>query len=477
MAVRLASDPKRVIARPFIPGREGRVDAILDRVLGLSEEDVSALIDRILDRYASRHRNITRVFERHFESVSAKLNGRTPPSYKRRWLIGAYFTSEYSLESVALFNPSMVLHPNQSDLRAGEARFVMSLRACGEGHISSIEFRSGVIDSGHGITFDPVSTFAASQNPVDDYLHNKNRFFLKLNEIRAYRPTVDRVVEQLADEFTISDLERALETVRHTCRDIDAFDELSESMLWVAHSSYRLEFSSETDISERVIFPVTENESRGIEDARFVRFTYADGRVVYYATFTAYNGVRSLPQFIETSDFLRFRVNTLNGKCAQDKGMALFPRKVADRYTMISRLDGENIYVLRSDDLHFWNEAQKIQSPTHPWEFVQIGNCGSPIETEKGWLLLTHGVGAMREYWMSALLLDLEDPSKVIGHLKDPILMPADDDRDGYVPNVVYSCGGMIHAGELILPYGICDTSTSVVRMELGALLSSFQRA
>jgi predicted GH43/DUF377 family glycosyl hydrolase len=408
--------------------------------------------------------------------VAAQLEGRASTSPQRRRLIGAYFTSEYSLESVALFNPSIVLHPEQHGAPNGKARIIMSLRACGEGHISCIEFRSGVLDSAGGLTLDPVPLFAAAESPVDDYEHDKNRFFMKLNEMRAYKPDVDMIVRQLSDRFTIDDLKRVLGGVRRKSRDLDSFNELAEAMLWLAHSSYRLEFPDDSAISERVIFPVNENESRGIEDARFVRFTYDDSKVVYYATCTAYNGFKSLPQFIRTTDFHHFRVNTLNGRCAQNKGMALFPRKIADRYVMASRLDGESIYVLRSDDIHFWNEAQKIRGPVHPWEFVQIGNCGSPLETEEGWLLLTHGVGPMREYWMGALLLDLEDPSQVIGHLNDPILIPTDEERDGYVPNVVYSCGGMIHDDKLIIPYGISDTSTGIATVPLSELLAHLVR-
>lgn len=471
-AVRLEADPKRVIARLFIPGDESRVAAILDRVLALSDADVSSTLTRVLERYSSRHKDIVQVLERHYKAVAPVLNGRVKVTRERRWLIGAYFTSEYSLESVALFNPTMVLHPDQSGMSKGKARFIMSLRACGEGHISSIEFRSGIIDSRNGITFDPVPPFAAAERPVDDHLHDKNRFYLKLNEMGAYSPVVDRILQQLSDEFTISDLERAIETVRLRHRSADDLQELTQTMLWLAHSSYRVVFPDDSVISERVIFPVTESESRGIEDARFVRFTYDDGRIVYYATYAAYNGFRSLPQFIETTDFVHFRVNTLNGQCAQNKGMALFPRKIQDRYVMISRMDGENIYLLRSDDIHFWNEAEKIRSPTHPWEFVQIGNCGSPLETDEGWLLLTHGVGPMREYWMGAMLLDLQNPSRVIGHLKDPILIPTEEERDGYVPNVVYSCGSMIHQDELIIPYGISDTSTSIATVSVPKLLS-----
>lgn len=474
--VRLEADPKRVIARLFVPGGETRVSSILDRVLSLSSAEVSTVLSRVYNRYASRHRDVAGIFQRHYEAVSFCLNGRTPSSIKRQQLIGAYFTSEYSLESVALFNPSLVLHPDQTGIPEGSARFVMSLRVCGEGHISSIEFRSGVIDASHKITLDSIPPYAAAEFPHEDHLHDKNRFYLKLNEIGSYQPIVDRVLKQLPDEFTLAELERTLDKAHLRHGSDNAASELGENMLWLARSAYSLTFPPDSAISERVVFPVTENESRGIEDARFVRFTDDDGRVTYYATYTAYNGYRILPQFIETEDFLHFRINTQNGRCAQNKGMALFPRKIDDCFVMISRIDGENIYMLRSDNIHFWNEAQQIHGPTQPWEFVQIGNCGSPIETKEGWLLLTHGVGPMREYWMGALLLDLEDPSRVIGHMEEPILMPSEEERNGYVPNVVYSCGGMIHGGQLIIPYGISDTATGIATVPVDELLSHLAR-
>ncbi len=476
LATRLEADPKRVIPRLFVPGGESRVNAIADRVLALSDEEASTSLTCVLGRYSSRHKGIADVFERHYNHVAPQLNGHTLPGRQRRRLIGAYFTSEYSLESVALFNPSVVPHPDQSCLNAEQVRFVMSLRACGEGHISSIEFRSGVIDADGGITLDPVPRFAATERPLEDRLYDKNRLFLRLREIGAYAPLADHVSREVPEQFTIDELREALRAVRRKGRYFDTFDDVYEAMTWLARSSYHLTFPGDSAISERVIFPVTENESRGIEDARFAHFTHDDGRQVYYGTCTAYNGFRSLPQFIETSDFVHFRVHTLNGRCAQNKGMALFPRKVLDRYMMVSRLDDENIYVLRSDDIHFWNEAQMIQGPTHPWEFVQVGNCGSPLKMEAGWLLLTHGVGPMREYWIGALLLDLEDPSRVVGHLKEPILMPTEDERDGYVPNVVYSCGSMIHRDRLIIPYGISDTSTGIATVSISELLCHLTR-
>jgi predicted GH43/DUF377 family glycosyl hydrolase len=244
-------------------------------------------------------------------------------------------------------------------------------------------------------------------------------------------------------------------------------------MLWLAHSNYHLDFSPDTALSERVIFPVSESESRGIEDARFVRFTHPDGRVVYYATYSAYNGLRVLPQLIETTDFRHFKMITLNGRCVQNKGMALFPRKIGDDFVMAARLDGENIYLVRSENIHFWNESKLVYRPRHPWEFVQVGNCGSPIETDKGWVLLTHGVGPARQYRIGALLLDLEDPSQVIGELAEPLLVPNDDERDGYVPNVVYSCGAMLHQDRLVIPYAIADAHIAIATVSLPELLSA----
>ena len=306
--VRLLADPKRVIARLFIPGGEPRIQAILDRILALSDEEVSTILARVLERYGSRHKSIREVFQRHYDSVASRLDGRAPPNPDRRSLIGAYFTSEYSLESVALFNPSMVLHPEENGAAEGQARFIMSLRACGEGHISSIEFRSGVINAENGITFDPTAPHTAAEKPLEHRLYDKNRFFLKLQEMGAYSRPADRLFAQLADEFTLCQLRSVIEAARRRHGRADVFNDLAESMLWLACSSYHLGFPADSALSERIIFPVTENESRGIEDARFVRFTCEDGRVVYYGACTAYNGVRILPQLIETTDFRHFKI-------------------------------------------------------------------------------------------------------------------------------------------------------------------------
>ncbi|MHC4698659.1 MAG: glycoside hydrolase family 130 protein [Planctomycetota bacterium] len=474
--INLSGDSARVISRPFIPGGKERVDAILERVLSVSDSQVSSLLDRLLRDYGSRHKNIEEVFDRHYCQVESRLDGLGPVSRDRRLLIGAYFTMEYSLESVALFNPSMVLHPDQSGLASGEARFVMSLRACGEGHISAIEFRSGVINANNGVRMDPVSRFAVAERPVEDKLYNTAKFFRKLIEMGAYNPLANGILSQLDDEFTIDQLRQAIDSLQPEAGYRETYQELAQNMMWLAHSSYHLRFSRDTELCERVIFPVNENESRGIEDARFVRFTDDDGSRMYYATYTAYNGIRTLPQFLETSDFSNFNIYALSGKCVQNKGMALFPRKIGGAYYMISRLDGENIYVLRSDDIHLWSESQKVRTPMQPWEFIQIGNCGSPIETDRGWLMLTHGVGPLRQYWLGALLLDLEDPARVIGHLEEPMLVPTEEERDGYVPNVVYSCGTVLHQGYLFIPYAIADTSSSIAKVSLSELLSHMRK-
>ncbi|MDB4992941.1 MAG: hypothetical protein JWM74_373 [Myxococcaceae bacterium] len=470
LPLRLAADSRRVIARPFIPGGPPRIRAVIDRVAALTEAEVSSMLSALVDDYRQRHKNIRGIFRQHYAAAVALIGATPEPSEERRLLLGAYFTNEYSLEAVALFNPSMVLHPDQNGVAPGGVRFVMSLRACGEGHISSIEFRSGIVDAEQRVTVDDPTRFALTARPVDDALYDKVSYVRKLVEMKAYRPLAEPILAVLDASFTISDLKYAINRARPSAGHT-GYQELADAMLWLAHSNYELEFSPDTALSERVIFPVSESESRGIEDARFVRFAHADGRVTYYATYTAYNGMRVLPQLIETSDFRHFKINTLNGRCVQNKGMALFPRKVGGHFMMASRLDGENIYLLESDNIHFWNEAKLLYAPKYPWELVQVGNCGSPIETEAGWLLLTHGVGPMRQYWLGALLLDLKDPSRVIGSLSEPLLVPNADERDGYVPNVVYSCGALLHGDHLIVPYAVSDSHTSIATVPIAELL------
>lgn len=469
--LRLEADPRRVLARPFVQGEATRIKETIRRVLSLKESVAAAELRRVIEGFGSRHKGIERIFKSHYDLVAGEIPCDARVSSDRRLLIGAYFTLEYSLESVALFNPSIVPHPDQSGLRVDELRFVMSLRACGEGHISSIAFRCGLIDADGNITLDAVTPYAISGKVVDNKVYEKHPFFLKLIEMGAYDECAQSVLDRLNKTFTLSVLQGAIERLREENGSNPHFKETAQKMLWLAHSNYSLYFPDDADLSERVIFPVTEHESRGIEDARFVQFREEDGKTTYYATYTAYNGFTILPQIMETDDFAGFKIITLNGQCVQNKGMALFPRRIAGQYNMLSRLDGEHLYLMNSDNPHFWNEAKQLKWKRRPWEIVQVGNCGSPIETEAGWLVLTHGVGPMREYCMGAILLDLNKPSKVIGSLAEPLIVPAEDERDGYVPNVVYSCGGLVHRDNLIIPYAVADTWSSVAVLPLAELL------
>jgi predicted GH43/DUF377 family glycosyl hydrolase len=474
LAVRLAADPCRVLARPFLPGAGPRIHAVVERVRALSDEQAATVLSAVLTDYRPRHKDIRGIFRENYASATALVDGLVGLSEERRLLAGAYFTNEYSLESAALFNPSMVPHPDQNGVPKGASRFIMSLRACGEGHISSIEFRTGIVDAACAVVFDPLTRYALTAKPLGGTRYHKGTYTLKLVEMGGHHQWVEPILAQLDSEFTMSDLTEAIERCRPRDGSPTPFKEATDNMLWLARSNYELDFSPESELSERVIYPVSENESRGIEDARFVRFTHPGGRVAYYATYTAYNGFRVLPQLIQTNDFRHFKVSTLNGRCVQNKGMALFPRKIGNDFAMASRLDGENIYLLRSDNIHFWNESKFVHGPKYPWELIQVGNCGSPIETEKGWVLMTHGVGPMRQYWIGALLLDLEDPSRVLGELAEPILVPNPGERDGYVPNVIYSCGGMQHEDHLIFPFAVADSHVSIATVSIPELLECF---
>jgi predicted GH43/DUF377 family glycosyl hydrolase len=470
---RFISDDRRVITRFFQIGDEARVMAVLRRVAELTDGEVTSLLKRVLDDFGDRHRRIETVLENHFDFVRPCMEQPDELTLERRLLIGSYFTMEYSIESAALFNPSIVPHPNQDGMGEGELRFIMSLRATGEGHVSSIVFRTGKVDTQGEITFDPPSKYAARLRMSTDQVYEKNLFFYKLIEMAAYNETARVILDAMPEFFTYRDLDHTIAQLRDRPNNPAAFSETSENMLWLARSNYHLLVPPDADPSEIVIFPTSENESKGIEDLRMTRFVDDDGKVTYYGTYTAYNGFRILPQLLETEDFTDIKVHTLNGKYVQNKGMALFPRKIDGLYHMISRLDGENMFMMRSDNTHFWNEAVKLQAPRYPWEFVQIGNCGPPIETEAGWVLLTHGVGPMRQYCIGASLLDLNDPSKVIGHLKDPLIVPEANEREGYVPNVVYTCGALLNNDLLMIPYAVSDSATTFATVSMSDLLGT----
>ena len=474
--VALLPESGRVILRPFIPANVHSITTVIGRALALPEEEAVRQLNEVRQGFAERHIDIEPALQAHYEKVRQHVFTQRPLSRERQLLIGALFSGEYALESAALFNPSIVPHPDQGGVSAGGLRFIMSLRATGEGHISSIEFRTGSIAPEGTITLDPISRFVTMPQIVLDPSYEKRSFIIKLHEMGFDDGHATAVMAPLEESFTRSDLDESVGTVRHESQP--ATRELQhtlECIQWLADSNYEVRFSDEFAMSERIIFPVSANETNGIEDARFVRFIDDDGSVMYYATYTAYNGHDILPQLIETEDFLHFRILTLNGNAVQNKGMALFPRRIAGHYAMLSRQDDENLFIMFSDFPHHWNDPQVILRPSEMWESVKIGNCGSPLETEAGWLVITHGVGPMRKYCIGAVLLDLDDPTKIVGRLPQPLLCSEGDEREGYVPNVVYSCGSLIHGGELILPFAISDRASTIASVSLDDLLAALQ--
>ncbi len=468
----LNAESARVITRPHIPGDKARTKILIGRVSKLSDEDVQHMLDAVIQDFSGRHRNFREVLQRNFDRIAEHVSKRISLSTEQQLLLGAYFTAEYSVEAAALFNPSIVPHPDQKGLTKGSQRFVMSFRATGEGHVSSVEFRSGIVDANHDIYFDPISQYVATPEMHTDPVYDRLHFRRKLDEMGAPDRITNKLLKGLGETFTFGQLESKIKKLLSTKFRLKDKHNAIDTALWLARSNYEVVFRPDEQISERVIFPVSENESAGIEDARFVRFVDDDKSVTYYATYTAYNGFDILPQILETTDFLTFKMHTLSGKEAQNKGMALFPRKINGKFVMLGRQDGVNNYIMFSDSVRFWNEAQLLQEPVHPLEFIQVGNCGSPVETSAGWVALFHGVGPMRRYSVWAELLDLDDPSQVIGRLDEPILTPDEHERDGYVPNVVYTCGSMMHEDTLIIPYGIADQRCRVATVSIPELLS-----
>lgn len=479
-STRLLPNPKRVLARRFMPGGgsevdgKNRINRIIDRVLALPEAEVIEQLDMLRARFFQRHRDLRSEFERNFASVAPRVDYPGNLTSERLLLIGAYFTHEYSIEAAALSNPSIVVAPDQAGLAAGATRFVMSLRSIGEGHISSIEFRSGVVDATGDVVLDPCSRFVGTAQHKPP-IYDKELFCHKLTELEAYGDSAAAVLEPLPSRFTIQELEAAIERANNSDATHAEGGRMTRTLHWLASSNYESTFLADTELSERVLFPAGPTESGGMEDARFVRFARSDGSNTYFATYTAYDGFQIMPQLIETEDFVKFRMATLNGPCAKNKGIALFPRKVNGQYLALGRLDNENNFLLKADNVRFWYESQLLQSPSAPWEFTQIGNCGSPIETKEGWLVITHGVGAMRQYALGAILLDLDDPAKVIGHLTEPLLEVSEDEREGYVPNVVYSCGSMVAGEYLVLPYGFSDLGLRVATLPVSDLIAKLR--
>ena len=473
---KILGDSSRVITQLHLPDGEYRIAKIIQRIVDLPDTAADHVLAQILTDFSQRHKNIKRIFARHLNEINEYLPREAVLSETKRALIGAYFTMEYSIESAALFNPSIVPHPEQNHLDQGSLRFIMSLRATGEGHISSIVFRGGILDSDNRVLFDPTSNYVETPEVHLGSVYDRHLFDLKLLEMEASNEVTAHLLDQLPEYFTYNELKNKIESLRTTpVFPITRQNKIFEVMDWLINSNYEINFHPNHRISERVIFPVSKNESRGIEDARFVRFIDDNGEVTYYATYTAYNDLTILPQLITTKEFIKFNIITLNGKAVQNKGMALFPRKIDGRYVMLSRQDGENNHIMFSDNIHFWQESKIIQEPTRPWEFIQVGNCGSPLETDEGWLVLTHGVGPMRQYCIGAVLLDLENPAKIIARLEEPLLSPHEEEREGYVPNVVYSCGSIIHNNELVIPYAMADFMSGIATVGVKELINAMQ--
>ncbi|MBI4425116.1 MAG: glycoside hydrolase family 130 protein [Elusimicrobia bacterium] len=473
--LRLHPDQGRVVLRPLGFASDEEYRKVIRRTLALPEKEVERLLAEVLERFSSRHRWLVKRLLARFHYLEHFLPPGGDVSQARKLLIGSYFMFEYSPESAALFNPSILPHPDQAGLPAGSLRFLLSLRSTGEGHVSSISFRSGVLDARDGISLDPPSRFLTEPELVENSTYHKALFGRKLAELGLAGAWAQRVLGRLGDFFTLEELKGALQQVLHeTAPGRKIGDHDAAKGLWLlAQSNYDVRFPPDQELSERIIFPVTPIQSNGLEDVRLTAHRDEAGKTVYYATYTAYDGRNVLPQLFETEDFRHFKFATLNGPGAQNKGMALFPRKINGRFAMLSRQDGENVFLMYSDNVHFWSESRLILSPAHPWEFLKLGNCGSPLETEAGWLVLSHGVGPMRTYCLGAFLLDRDDPSKVLGRLSRPLLAPEGDEREGYVPNVLYTCGALVRGKRLILPYGMSDRATGFAVIVIDDILAA----
>lgn len=467
-------DQSRVITKLFGLDKI-RIYKVFDRILNLSDKERQQIFKQIIANFENRHKNIKRIFKDNFDEITRHLDITiyNDLPLEKKLLIGAFFTLEYSIESAALFNPSIVPHPfqNTNELEKDEMKVIMSFRAVGEGHMSSVVFRSGILDKNGDIRMDTLSHQVEMAKIIHSTEYSKEDFATKLRDMGRYDCVKD-IFEELLDSFTLDEMEESIRMFREKRTPTKKQEEAIDTLHWIVRSNYEIEFSDESDLSERVIFPRSTTDIRAIEDARFVAFQNDQGGLSYYAPYTAYNGFSILPQLIETKDFYRFRVCTMTGAGSQNKGMAMFPEKINGKYAVISRNDNENLYIMFSDNVTYWDNPILLREPKYYWEFIQIGNSGSPIKTEKGWLLLTHGVGPLRTYSIGAILLDLKSPTKVIAELPEPLLIPLEKERNGYVPNVVYSCGAILHNGWIVLPYAASDTRSGIVKFKLEEVLN-----
>lgn len=478
----LHADPTRVVARLFVPGNElvaetaSRAGGVVGRAMGLSEDEVTALAADVRARWGPRHRDLDGILAASYAQVAHRIPDESTLSDDRRTVIAAYFTQEQSIEAAALFNPSLVPHPDQSGVAEGGLRVVMSLRAVGEGHVSCIELRTGTVAATGELTLDDPGPHV-EVGTVSHGTYSRPLFASGLVQAGVDGEAAAYLLGRLPDTFTLSDLDAALQQLQDSehFRTTGPATEMQARRL--AGCTYVVDFDPATTLSQRVLRPFSPPEAQGMEDARFVRFVDDDGQAGYRATYTAFDGSRIAPQLLQTDDFQRFRVSVLAGPAAVDKGMALFPRTVGGVHLALTRSDRETTGVASSVDGYHWSSPSPLLGPGRSWDLIQTGNCGSPVETDDGWLVLTHGVGPMREYTLGAMLLDLDDPTRVVGQLDEPLLRPQADERDGYVPNVVYSCGALRHGDVLVLPYGRSDAAVGLAVVDLPELLRRIRTA
>lgn len=467
----LKADPSRVILLPnslgvgiYVTGN--RASKLFHRVLDLTEKEVETMYDELYREFDHRHKNLSSTFIKHYNHACKLVPLDIQVSEKKKLLLGAHFTKEYSIQSAALFNPSIVPHPDQENLGEGEKRFVISLRSVGEGHISSIEFREGIITAAGEVILDKITPFTTCLEKDISKTYNKEHLKERTDIVSDFD---NNVFDPLPGDFTYEDY-----VVANEAKAFDVYEPNAQKFLFnFLDTNYNIKADPNTPLSERVVFPSAKGESMGMEDVRFVEFTHENGRKEFIGTYTAYNGHIITPQLIMTEDFVHFHVRTMFGKAVSDKGFALFPEKINGKYMMTARQGGEDLTIMQSEDLYHWDEYEVIMTPQYNWGLVQQGNCGSPLKTKDGWLLLTHAVGPLRKYVISAILLDLENPKKIIGTLKMPLIAPNEDEREGYVPNVVYSCGAMIHNDNLIIPYAMSDSASSFATVSVPEILKN----
>ncbi|GAA4715385.1 glycoside hydrolase family 130 protein [Phytohabitans rumicis] len=475
----LTPDPGRVIVKLFVPGEDAalvqtRASALIERIAQLDDDETSQLLDQTLARFGDRHHDLTATFQHHYELVHHRVARTSVLSPTARLLVGAYFSHEYAVEAAALCNPSMVPHPDQSNLDTEQLRVAVSLRQIGEGHLSSIGFATAVIGPGSRLTVaDRSGPLVTGQRT--GARHRRDLLAAGLAEDGWDNEVSANVLASLPERFGDEDFERALGRIPTDLLTRATTQSTLEQLRRTAAASYAMTFAADSPLHRRVLWPATPAESNGMEDARFVRFTGDDGEAAYQATYTAYDGRRIAARRLSTEDLAHFQITPMRGPGARNKGVALFPRTVGGRHLALCRSDGETIGLTALDGTNLWQPPVPLHAPGRGWELIQVGNCGSPIETDAGWLVLTHGVGPMRQYAIGALLLDLDHPERVIAELPGALLAPNDTERNGYVPNVVYSCGGLLHAGTLWLPYGASDARVEFAHVAVAALLDAMK--